>query len=288
MTFVVARKFGERILILSDTMITHHPDQRKNDIIPGQLKGIVLNLDMSVAFCGNVVRALDAIREAKARIRQGGSREDVIRILRSCSLKNCDFILASHSGGASLIKITGGSVSAPQDAHWLGNRHILARIQRQQAISDKGFENVLRSNAGLTDTRTEEGTFIGLFSQVLLSDPMTAEDVGGFATNLLASPFGHCYQMTAGAYAPGPITIGGPDHGQEQLPGNRYAYNFISPSYRGVSIAGIFMDEPRVGYIYDPLLCDEAIKVPNITLQAMHEIVNERAKAAGGKPEAEC
>lgn len=288
MTFVVARKFGERIVILSDTMITHHPNQRKNDIIPGQLKGIVLNLDMSVAFCGNVVPALDAIRESKERLRQGGSWEDVIGILRAGSMKDCDFILASHSGGASLIKIVGGSVSAPQDVHWLGNSSILARIQRQQAISDEGFENVLRSNPGLTDTRTEEGTFTGSFCQLLLSDPMTAEDVGGFATNLLASPYGHCYQTTAGAYSPGPITIGGPDHGREQLPGDRYAYNFISPNYRGVSIAGIFMDEARVGYIYDPLCCDEAIKVPNITLQAMHEIVNERAKAAGGKPEAEC
>lgn len=171
--------------------------------------------------------------------------------------------------------------------HWLGNRNILSRIRHQQAIFDEGFGNALRSNPGLADTRTEEATFTGSFSQLLLCDPMTAEDVGGFAMLLLASPYGHCYQMTAGAYAPGPITIGGPDHGKEQLPGNRYAYNFISPSYRGVSIAGIFMDEPKVGYIYEPLRCDEAIKVLNITLQAMHEIVNERAKAAGGKPEAE-
>lgn len=288
MTFVVARKFGERIVILSDTMITHNPSQRKNDVIPGQLKGIVLNLDMSVAFCGKVVPALDTIRESKERIRQGGSLADVIGILRAGSLKDCDFILASHAGGASLVKIAGGSISAPQDAHWLGNPNIISRIRHQQAISDEGFENVLRLNPGLADTRTEEGNFTGSFSQLFLCDPMTAEDVGGFATNLLASPYGHCYQMTAGAYAPGPILIGGPDHGKEQLPGNRYAYNFISPSYRGVSVAGIFMDEPKVGYIYDPLGCDEATKVLNTTLQAMHEIVNERAKAAGGKPEAEC
>ena len=136
MTFVVAQKFGERIVILSDTMITHHPDQRKNDVIPGQLKSIVLNLDMSVAFCGNVVPALDAIRESKERIRQGGSLEDVIGILHAGSLKGCDFILASHVRGASLVKIADGSVSAPQDVHWLGNRSILARsvISRQLLI----------------------------------------------------------------------------------------------------------------------------------------------------------
>ncbi|HTH27702.1 MAG TPA: hypothetical protein VL918_04470 [Sphingobium sp.] len=289
MTFVLARKFGERIVILSDTMITHHPDQRKNDVIPGQLKSVVLSLNMSVAFCGSVVTALDTIRSCKNRIQQGHGREYVVSIIREASLSGCDFILASHIDGAKLIKIVEGSATEPQGVHWLGNPDILKKIQHQQGVFDEGFQNVLRSNPGLEDHRTEESNFTRSFSHLLLCDPMVAEDVGGFATNLLASPYGHCYQTFAGAYSPGPITIGGSNDTERPTGGgDRYAYNFTSPSYRGIAIAGIFMDQAKVGYIYDPLCCDEAIKVPNTTEQGIIEMLNARAKARGGKPEAQC
>jgi len=70
MTFVVARKFGDRIIVFSDTMISNRGAARQN-IIPGALKSIVVHRYVSIAYAGSAPVALDAVREGA---RQVGAR----------------------------------------------------------------------------------------------------------------------------------------------------------------------------------------------------------------------
>ena len=62
MSLVMAMQFGDRICILSDSMIS---DSGANgqDIIPGQLKTIVLNKGASISYSGSTNKAISKIRE---------------------------------------------------------------------------------------------------------------------------------------------------------------------------------------------------------------------------------
>jgi hypothetical protein len=287
-TFVVARKFGERIIILSDTMITR-PHDLKHDIIPGQLKAIVLSLNISVAFSGHFVTALDRVRACKRQIEQGGGLSEVLDILSNADSRECDFLVASHVNDPELFKISGGVVSESQDCHWIGNSDLIGIMEKQQDCINQAYQNVLRMDSDMPDMRSEEDNFIGTFTQLFLSEPQVADGVGGFAVILLASPFGHCYLHHSGIQLIGPFNGNGTPHPEgPALGGSRYSYSILDSGYRGVGIVGSFMEDTHIGYIYDPLGSDAAVTMSNVTMRAVIDELNIRGSSSGGKIESEC
>lgn len=288
MTIVVARKFGDRILMFSDTMISQ--PGMKPDIIPGQIKSVVLNLQISMGFSGRLVACLDAARRAKKSLESDGRLSNVIDILRSYSKNDdCDFIIASHQNGPEIFKIKNDKISESQIYHWIGDSDIVNSLNNYSDTFDKSVDSVLKMNPNSTDCRTPEIQFLSAIS-CFFATPTISNVVGGFATNLLGSPYGHCYQMLGGVHMPGPMVIGeGPAHPDTPPQGgDRYAYNFLAPNYRGVAIVGAFFEEANLGFIYNPLEWDHPKRMRNTTTQAVQEEIDLLAAKAGGKPESDC
>jgi hypothetical protein len=289
MTIVVARKFGDRIVMFGDTMITH-PGMVNPDIIPGQVKSVILNLQISMGFSGKLVAGLDACRMAKKSLESGGRLSCVIDVLKNHSKNtDCDFIIISHQNGPELFKIKDNKISESQSSHWIGDSDIVNSFNNCSNIVDKSVDNILKLNPNLTDCRTPEIQFFSAISH-FFATPTISNEVGGFATNLLGSPYGHCYQMRAGVCMPGPMVIGeGPPHPDTPPQGgDRYAYHFLAPNYRGVAIVGAFFEEANLGFIYNPLEWDHPKRMRNTTTQAVQEEIDLLAAKAGGKPESDC
>lgn len=289
MTIAIARRFGERICILADTMITDR-DQPRADIIPGQLKAIVISLQISIAYAGRVAIGIQAARICRVAVMKGGGIAEVIEILKKHSEAGlCEFLVVSHERGAEIFKVKAGIQSGAQEVHWVGDPNVTQRLNKILQMLDEATNNTLRHNPMLADVRTEESRFLGTFTNLFLTSPQVTTEVGGLVVSLLGSPYGHCYQQHAGAYSPGPITIGAPPH-PNALPrgGDRYAYNFLESNHRGVAIAGAFLDEARFGFIYNPLEADEPQLFRNTTMQAVIDELANLGARSGGKPEHDC
>lgn len=289
MTIVVARRFGERICVLADTMISD-PNQPRPNIIPGQLKAIVISLTISIAYAGSVVLGIKAARDCRSAVLKGAGLAEIIGILRGHSEDgHCEFLVASHESGAQIFKIRNGAQTAAQDQHWIGDSAALARHDEISRIVDDAMANTLRGNPSLTDVRTDESRFISAFTQLFLTSPQVTTCVGGLAVTLLGSPSGHCYQQHAGSYSPGVVMIGGPPRpSPPPCGGETYSYNFLESNHRGVAIAGAFLEQARVGYIYNPLVSDEPALRRDTTMRAVIDELVALAESNGGKPEHEC
>ena len=62
MTIVVAKKLDERIVDMSDTMISDL-NEPKNNVIPGRLKSMVINNWLTISYANLSIQAIDAIRK---------------------------------------------------------------------------------------------------------------------------------------------------------------------------------------------------------------------------------
>lgn len=288
LTICVGARFGDRICIVSDTMISSR-DWVRDDIVPGQLKAIVLSMKFSLAYAGLVHVGIRTARVCAAQLRNGATFNDILSILRTASADGrCDFLIASHENGAQLFKIANGRVSDDQDFHWIGDSSIVSRMKRQAEETEAAFAQTLLKNPHLDDVRTEESKFLSSFLLVLLTSPRLSAEVGGVPINLLGSPNGHCYGNHAGAFSPGPISIGGPPHPETAAPGgDRYACSVTGAFHRGVAINSVFFDEAAVGYIYNPLEWDEPRKMAGTTLERINDELRALGAAAGGVPEAD-
>lgn len=286
MTICVGARFGDRICIMSDTMISSR-DWIRNDIIPGQLKAIVLGMKFSLAYAGLVHVGIRVARACAARIRNGATLEDVLAIVRSASTDgSCDFLIASHENGAQLFKAAHGRVSHDQDFHWIGDSSIVGQIKRRQEEIDTSLMKNQQQNLCMEDVWSEESKFSASFNNLLLKSPRLSSEVGGVPVNLLGSPLGHCYQNHGGAFTPGPISIGGPPHPEAAAPGgDRYAYSITGAFHRGVAISSVFFDAAAVGYIYHPLEWDEPRKITGTTMERINAELRALGAAAGGIPE---
>jgi len=106
MTVAIGEIFGERIVLLSDTMISDDAGGRP-EAIPGALKSIVLTSEFSVAFSGPLAGAEEYLRLAtiRSRRRQGYQLE---------------FLAASHMPTPRLCKVYDGQVAAGANRYWIG------------------------------------------------------------------------------------------------------------------------------------------------------------------------
>src|SRR5882672_6324333 len=129
MTLAVARIFGDRIAMLSDTMLSGRGMTRP-DTIPGQLKSVVLSYTVSVSYCGTVEYALDVIRKARQRLEAGAALDLVLNgfVEASADGNFVEFIVAAHNPNPVLYLIREGHVASGLDRYCIGDTAAAAEI----------------------------------------------------------------------------------------------------------------------------------------------------------------
>ncbi len=104
------------------------------------------------------------------------------------------------------------------------------------------------------------------------------EGVGGATIDCLCSPFGHCYNTHAGAFSWDTIILGKDDQVQREATNKtgmfHYEYNVCSTSARGQAILGFYLRQSRIGFIYDPIHYDEAIKIVGHDMSEFSRLVD--------------
>ena len=292
MTFVAAKRFGERIRIASDTMISDRAAKR-HDVIPGRLKAVVLDRHITVAYAGHPENGIDAVRQARELLSSGGSISDVEQMLKAATTKysderyNPDFLIASHRDGVALKRIWDGHISSSQEQVCIGQRDLLSDLLKQESdvprsvVPSKFEKEVPFSSA-----------FRKLFNGLYVSD-----SVGGFGVMVTCSPHGHCYSSFGGVTVWDTIVI---SQGltEQQLADRRsgmtqWSYNVSGPKLRGVGVVGAIILDGGIGYIYTPFQKDEPTewRFPRPVDQEQHgsileefrkQIDDEADKVGGG------
>lgn len=289
MTFALARRFGERIVIVADTMITEDPRRKSgNDIIPGALKALVVNGKLSIAFSGSEIIALDAIRALKQELNIELNLKNVITYLKDIVSKRfksetqCEFIVASHLSGPQLLKIWGdGQASEAGDNGqlWIGNSEPVDAINE--------LERAKQLNSPIEWISNDEMRLLNASAELGL-DPVRFRQlgVGGFLIPLLASPIGHTYQGFASATF-WDVVAGGHPIPAAQLEARSsgmtfYQYQIMANFYRGASVAGVHLEQAKVGFLYRPMVEDRGHTIRNVSAEEMSKIVSDACREAGG------
>jgi hypothetical protein len=289
MTIVVARKFGQRVLIVSDTMISETTAARQN-IIPGTLKSIVISMDFSLAFSGNIATALDAIRETKEIYARRKNSDLAIDKLCEMSVRSaktdqdCDFLAVRHlSTRAELIRISGGKATVMEMGTFIGQPSVweyLMKAERDIPLD----ESISRDEY----SSPEEIRFqIAVNSLRIAPAEHASIGVGGFIITLLCSPHGHCYSGNLGVHAWDKISIpGGLTDAQiaDRASGKtEYRYRILPPSRRGVAVVGAMLDQAKLGFVYSPLSVHSIpAAVTDATESRIRQLVDAEAEQQGG------
>lgn len=279
MTFVAAKRFGNRIIVVGDTMISDLHGTR-HSAIPGQLKIIVLSPTLTVAFAGLVDQALDAIRAAKRLHLAGTILVEIERMLAEETVRHAgrvEFLVISHSNGEPALKrVWDGRISSGLTHTCIGERDLLPALLARESEVPLGCR---------PHEFEQEGQFSAAFHG-LFDGTRIIEGVGGLPIMVTCSPYGHCYNAIATSKAWDKVSIlGGVT--EQQLADRRtgmteWSFNIQATQYRGVAILGAIMINAGVGYIYSPLENDEPLKwiFPRPTDRAEHGALLEQFQAA--------
>jgi hypothetical protein len=288
MTFVAAKRFGDRVLIAADTMLSD-PTGLPPDGIPGGLKAIILTPKVTVAFAGLVNPAIQAIKRAKEVLSAGGSVLDVEHGLLSATrdhLGQLEFIIASHENVAALKRIWDGRISESLPEACIGQRDLLTRLLEQEGEHPRSV---------VPHEFEDEGPFSFGFRK-LFNGLHVSDGVGGFGLMVTCSPYGHCYTPFGGVATWDTINLGvGVTEQQwaDRRSGmTQWGYNVQGPRLRGVGVVGAVVPDAGIGYIYCPLRHEKPIawRFRQPTQQSQHgpileafqKEIDEVARAAGG------
>lgn len=285
MTLVVAAQFGARIVVFSDTMISGDHLVR-NDIIPGQLKSIILDGKLSVSYAGAVSTGLRVIREAKDLFSKNRNLSQVTEFIRSEALAvlstpyECDFLIVSHVHGPNITKISSGSISTGGTRYWIGNSEPIQKLGELE-------EAIPQPTSIPPHSSEKEFRFRQAMMNLLLEPAVHAESkVGGFVIELLASPFGHCYGLFAFQKfwdvieLPQGVT---PAQLENRAAGmTLFGCHIMGSFYRGVAVVGAFLEQAKLGYIYRPLEEDCPQKLYPCTAEEISRRVTSFAIEMGG------
>jgi hypothetical protein len=280
MTIVVARKYAQRVAILSDTMISDR-SAKKHNVLPGRLKAVILSPTMSVAYCGLPDQAIDVIRAARKVLVEQGI-DGAVECLRRATSEfgnQIDFLVVVHRPNAELRTIRAGSVSYQLDEAELGGANLLSFISRKAAA----VGGISAPDIGATGA---ELSLISAFNQWLsmnAPDPVTG--IGGLPIYLNASPFGHTYQSMA--FSSGWGLVGPQIHAFDpgvaaQSGMTNWKFTIQASRFRGVSVLGVLFPQASLGWLYTPMREDEATKIR--LLRLMGFVDPDRAMLAQFEP----
>ncbi|MEH0198523.1 hypothetical protein V7S57_13655 [Caulobacter sp. CCNWLY153] len=258
MTVGIGRKFGRRISLLTDTMISDSA-VGKRDAFPGRLKGIILSPYVSVAYAGHADPALSAIRQARKQLLSSGEVSEVANVLAgACTTSGADveFILAFHRDGEPFLhKITARGISGDVENCFIGDPDVVRKVLAEEP-NQPGYDN---PEWGVQAAEIQfNGAFFRLFSD---AGSLVNDTVGGFPISLLGSPYGHIYQGQTLSMAWDPIhTATGitPAQQRAQLTGaTAFNYSVVGGSLRGVAVIGVALPQAGLGFVYSPLSADD-------------------------------
>lgn len=271
MTLVAARRFGDRVIVISDTMISDKNSARRN-VLPGRLKSVVIDWHLSIAFAGPANAGIDAIRKANGLFKATRNLNELLNYLIAESKREpdcdnrCDFIVSSHIHGPSLYKIWDGRISSEQHFQWIGQKHLMVGLA--EAPDEISFFNAFSQNAGVAAGNASQG-------------------VGGIFVVQLGSPYGHCYVTHASTICFDEIVV--PPGITEQQQADRasgmteYNYNCQATLDRGVAVVSAFIKQAQTGYIYAPLLQDDPIIIHPASLSEICDRAKLLARELGGR-----
>lgn len=270
MTIVVARRFGDRISIMSDTMISDETGVRSN-IIPGQLKSIIINKWLTISYAGLFVQAIDSIRNIYRN--KDITTTFAVNQLKKTTLEyegEIEFIICSHEPDTRLIKISNGEKFEGANTYWIGSN---------EAASD--FSKFNPPNTHTNDSlpefvSPEEDIFKYNFRSFIKETRCSG--VGGVVIDCLCSSFGHGYPGYGEAYSWDTIHLGDNYRWEKQQEINMTGMyhsecNISSATERGIAIVGLYLGQAKIGFIYDPIHYDKAMRIENMDHSSFSELV---------------
>ena len=205
MTLVIGRQFFNRLVILSDTMISDEASTGTN-IIPGRLKSIVLSQDIAVSFSGLANQACGTIRRLYGDVLNGLNLPSILESLRNSTQMfngEVSFLLACRVPKLALYKVSDGQVNSGSDRYWIGDPRAASEVQRIMEIEEEHIHAKLKDDEFFSPA---EVAFTAAFMSLVLEQRIPG--VGGICFNCLGSEHGFCYQNVAEMYAWDPILIG--------------------------------------------------------------------------------
>lgn len=250
MTIVAAMKSGDRICVMSDTMISDRGLARDN-VIPGRLKTIVVTKWLTISYAGLSTQAIDVIRSIYHS--RGITTDVALESLVGASREfgDMDFLVCSHEQKPRLCKIANGSLIEGAKAYWIGDSQVaseLAKVPMPNTDVDSLPDFI----------SPDEVSFRNAFNTFMRGN--RSAGVGGAVIDCLCSPNGHCYNTHAGVFSWETIDLAKNDAGEQRRREQRnktgishYEYHVSSTSARGQGIVGFYLNQGKVGFIYDPI-----------------------------------
>ncbi len=282
----MAMQFGDRTCILSDSMISD-TNTTDNNVIPGQLKTIVLNKEVSVSYSGSTNKAISRIREIRTDLSKRIYFEEILESLSEFTADEngeVGFIVSSHMGIPKLYKIADGQIHYGLDTYWLGNEDAAARVL-------EGFEKDDRVIGELPNNMTlEEYKLRDAFKNAVYE--RESPYAGGLVFDCIGTPGGYRYNNHAMVHAGEKMSLdiafdntAKPAY-DKPGPGS-YSLSLVSPNERSLAVTGAFFERNNMGFIYSPLDPDLDLrgedvlgKPEAIYLVTLKGFVNEVARYA--------
>ncbi len=251
MTIVIGKRFDQEICMVADTMISDE-ESGNDSAIPGRLKIITLSPNFTVGYAGHANQALDAIREAHTVLRSDGFDNAIERLRAASADQNhdVDFLVACHRPAAELRRIWEGRISGPLTESAIGQAAIVTKID----------ERFIQAGNPREDSKNFRLAFIRAFSS--RRDPL-GDGVGGFPTALHAVHDNHAYKAHSSSHNWKPIkpVWGGTIYEDENelLTGEwSFRHDLMTIQKPGLAILGVEVLQAKIGFVYAPLLEDDA------------------------------
>ena len=271
MTLVAAFRSLDRIISMSDTLISNRDSPRPN-AVPGRLKSVVVNRWLTISYAGLSSQALDCIRIIRAT--RGLTTNQAISLLSAFSTAHngdVEFIVCSHEehGTPRLVKIHHELVSEGQDMYWIGDADAARQFSRLEL-------RPLQGEAEGEYYTLEERRFARRFHEFMAANPVSS--VGGLVVEALASPYGHCYNENLGVFVDR-VTVPDPLEPTLRAEMNKagmngyYSYAVLSSAERGEAVVGMYFAQAEMGYIHTPLVSDDAVKVSALTQEEFQAVI---------------
>lgn len=291
MTIVLAQKFGERVIILADTMISDS-NTEKPSIIPGRLKAIVISEKLSIAYAGHANQCHDVTLKCHSLARKNAQLNEILELLRLSSTPNhygveMEFIVAAHNPKAELYIIKKGQVSEGNGPYFLGNAPAADMVLKGETSKNYPTTDFSGLDFDPEFGCIEEILLTQNFTRLFDDGPKIKEGIGGVPINLLGSPYGHTYNVMALTHITKVFlsndrifnSVISDQNARRQTGEKEWKFTTVSSGIRGVPAVGVYLEQLKMGFLYLPTLSENAFKICDVDLAKFSETLEWRAKA---------
>ena len=255
----MAMQFGDRTCILSDSMISD-TNSTDNNVIPGQLKTIVLNKEVSISYSGSTNKAISKIREIRTDLSKRIYFEEILESLSEFTTDEngeVGFIVSSHMGIPKLYKIADGQIHYGLDTYWLGSEDAAGRVLEEFEKDDRVIGE-LPNNMTLEEYKLRDAFKNAVYEKEL-------PHAGGLIFDCIGTPGGYRYNNHAMVHAGDrmslDIAFDNTAKPANDKPGSEsYSLSLVSPNERSLAVTGAFFERNNMGFIYSPLDPDLDLK----------------------------